>query len=191
MLAIYIQPWLVTTHPVSAASAVPFLCFLFFSPCFLSFLFLLSLSPLALFFSSSPSLVLSLLLSPSSPCTCLSLFQWQQQRSPLRRWHGFQHFGRRSHYHLLLEKTEGAGKTKRRRRRRTNGVLEGDRSEQVPEEEKQNRFTNRGCPQLNLLQVRVKVEAATSEEKPVRAHICVESSLLFQVFSSCSPLGMR
>lgn len=149
VLAINIQPWLVTTHPVSAASAVPFPFFLFFplpsSPfsCFF-------LSPLALFFSSSPSLVLSLLLSPSSPCTCLSLFQWLQQRSPLRRWHGFQHFGRRSHYHLLLEKTEGGGKKKRRRR--MSGVLEGDWSEQVLEEaEKQNKFTNRGCPQLHLL----------------------------------------
>lgn len=151
MLAIYIQPWLVTTHPVSAASAVPFLFFLFFFPRFPSSPFSsFFLSPLALFFSSSPSLVLSLLLSPSSPFTCLSLFQWQQQRSPLRRWHGFQHFGRRSHYHLLLEKTEGGGK-KKRRRRRMNGVLEEDRSEQVPEEEKQNRFTNRGCPQLDLL----------------------------------------
>ncbi len=78
-----------------------------FSPSFLS--------PLALFFSSSPSLVLSLLLSSSSPCTCLSLFQWQQQRSPLRRWHGFQQFGRRSHYHSLVKRGEG------RRRRRGGG----------------------------------------------------------------------
>lgn len=58
MLAIHIQPWLVTTHPVCAASAVLFPVFFF------SLLLLLSfLSPLALAFSSSSLLRISLPLS--------------------------------------------------------------------------------------------------------------------------------
>lgn len=51
---------------------------------------------------------------------------------------------------LSLAGKMGGGK-KKRRRRRMNGVMEGDRGEQVSEEEeKQNKYTNRGCPQSLL-----------------------------------------
>lgn len=54
--------------------------------------------------------------SSSSPCTCLSLFQCLQQSSPLRRWHGFQHFGRRSHYRLLVKRGGRGGEVEVRRK---------------------------------------------------------------------------
>lgn len=59
LLAVYIQPGLVTTHPVSAAPVVGFTFSLFFSSLFL-LLFLFFLSPLAPFFSSPASPVLYL-----------------------------------------------------------------------------------------------------------------------------------
>lgn len=58
LLAVYIQPGLVTTHPVSAAPVVGFTFSLFFFSSL--FLFLFFLSPLALFFSSPASPVLYL-----------------------------------------------------------------------------------------------------------------------------------
>lgn len=110
--------------PCLQLSAVPFLLF-FIPPPFSSF-FLFPFGPLLLSFPRPPSPP-----SPSSSLrTCLSLFRWQQQKSPLRRWHAFQHFGRRSHYHWLVGGEE---------ERRGGAVMEGDGGKQVPEEERQNK----------------------------------------------------
>lgn len=90
---------LVSTHPFCRATAV------------------------LLQFPLLPSPVLPFVLPSSSPCTCLSLFQWQQHRSPLRRWHAFQHFGRRSHYHSLVTQK----KRRREEREQEEERMEGSR----------------------------------------------------------------
>lgn len=201
LLAVYIQPGLITTHPVSAAPVVGFTFSFFFS---LSFPLSLSFLPLPF----GPLLLVPCLPLPLPPPFPLPL--------PALVWVYFSGSNRGARCdcgmvsstlaegHIItccLEKREGGWKSGRRRRRGgwMDGCSDRDRLKWGVAGGGRNKTdlqiaaVHSSLAPGKMFQVRVKVETATSPQIPSRRNLsaCIFVSFPFYVLSSCSPLGMR